>query len=72
VSILIGLGEDERAGRWPSNVSTMIIRPPQHGHRREDEDVSVSLSAFSCKRSAEVVEAARAVSEQRLAIAGSW
>jgi hypothetical protein len=29
LSILIRLGE--RAVRAPSNVSTMIIRPPQHG-----------------------------------------
>jgi hypothetical protein len=50
VSILIGVGDGERAGRTPSNVST-IIRPPQHGHRRADEGVSVSLSASACERS---------------------
>jgi hypothetical protein len=33
VSILIRVGAEERAGRAPSNVSTMIIRPPQHGMR---------------------------------------
>src|SRR5271166_1064387 len=45
VSILIRLGGGERAGRGPSNVSTTIIRPPQHGHRRGDEPSSPSLSA---------------------------
>ena len=34
VSILIRLGDGDHAGRGPSNVSTMIIRPPQHGQRR--------------------------------------
>ena len=34
VSILIRVGDGDRAGRAPSNVSMMIIRPPQHGHRR--------------------------------------
>src|SRR5208283_2279012 len=33
-SILIRLGDGDRAGRGPSNVSTTIIRPPQHGQRR--------------------------------------
>ena len=33
VSILIRLGEGERAGRTPSKVSMTIIRPPQQGHR---------------------------------------
>ena len=33
VSILIGLGDGERAGRTPSKVSMTIIRPPQQGHR---------------------------------------
>jgi hypothetical protein len=45
VSILIRLGDAERAGRAPSTVSMMIIRPPQHGHRQADEGVSVWLSA---------------------------
>ena len=45
VSILIRLGEAMRAGRAPSNVSTMIIRPPQHGQRRGGERSSVRLSA---------------------------
>jgi hypothetical protein len=33
VSILIRLGDGERAGRTPSKVSMTIIRPPQQGHR---------------------------------------
>ena len=33
VSILIRVGDGERAGRAPSKVSTMIIRPPQQGQR---------------------------------------
>ena len=37
VSILIRFGDGDRAGRAPSNVSMMIIRPPQHGHRRAGE-----------------------------------
>jgi hypothetical protein len=41
VSILIGVGDGERAGRTPSKVSTMIIRPPQQGQRRPDESPSV-------------------------------
>jgi hypothetical protein len=40
VSILIRLGDGERQGRGPSNVSTMIIRPPQQGQRRADETSS--------------------------------
>src|SRR6185312_3793912 len=40
VSILIGLVDGDRAGRGPSKVSTMIIRPPQHGQRRGDETSS--------------------------------
>ena len=31
LSILIRVGDRERQGRAPSNVSTMIIRPPQRG-----------------------------------------
>ena len=38
-SILIRVGDGERQGRGPSNVSTMIIRPPQQGQRRAGEDV---------------------------------
>ena len=34
LSILIRPGEGGRAGRGPANVSTMIMRPPQHGQRR--------------------------------------
>jgi hypothetical protein len=37
LSILIRLGGRCGAGRAPSNVSTMIIRPPQHGQRRAGE-----------------------------------
>src|SRR5271157_5799283 len=43
-SILIRVGDGERAGRALSNVSTMIIRPPQQGHRRAGEGGSASLS----------------------------
>src|SRR5208337_1775929 len=39
-SILIRLGDGDRAGRGPSNVSTTIIRPPQHGQRRAGETSS--------------------------------
>src|SRR5271165_1777680 len=42
-SILIRVGDGERQGRGPSNVSTMIIRPPQHGHRRKDDWLSVAV-----------------------------
>ena len=45
VSILIRLGDGDRPGRAPSNVSMMIIRPPQHGHRRAGNGASASLSA---------------------------
>ena len=45
VSILNRLGDEDRAGRAPTNVSTMIIRPPQHGHRCAGEGVSASVSA---------------------------
>ena len=48
MAILMRVGAEERAGRAPSNVSMMIIRPPQHGHRRAGEGVSVSLSASAC------------------------
>ena len=40
VSILIRIGEGDRAGRGPSNVSTTIIRPPQHWQRRANETSS--------------------------------
>jgi hypothetical protein len=40
VSILIRLGDGERQGRGPWNVSTMSIRPPQHGQRRAGETSS--------------------------------
>jgi hypothetical protein len=53
VSILIRLGDEDRAGRAPSNVSTMIIRPPQHGHRCAGEGVSASVSASADGRSGE-------------------
>ncbi len=45
LSILIRLGDGERQGRGPSNVSMMIIRPPQQGQRREGETSSARLSA---------------------------
>ena len=45
LSILIRLGDDARQGRGPSNVSTMIIRPPQQGQRRAGETSSARLSA---------------------------
>ena len=32
VSMLIRLGDGGREERAPSNISTVIIRPPQHGH----------------------------------------
>jgi hypothetical protein len=47
VSILIRFGDGDRPGRAPSNVSMMIIRPPQHGHRRAGNGASASLSASS-------------------------
>jgi hypothetical protein len=37
LSILMRLGDGDRAGRGPSNVSTTIILPPQHGQWRPDE-----------------------------------
>ena len=40
LSILIRLGDGERQGRGPSNVWTMIIRPPQQGRRRAGETSS--------------------------------
>ena len=51
VSILTQLGGGDGAGRSPSKVSTMIIRPPQHGHRCAGEGVSASLSAWADGRS---------------------
>ena len=45
LSILIRLGDGERQGRGPSNVSTMIIRPPQQGQRRAGETSSARPSA---------------------------
>ena len=50
LSILIRLGDGERQGRGPSNVSTMIIRPPQHGQRRVGGMFSASLSASARRR----------------------
>jgi hypothetical protein len=46
LSILIRLGDGERQGRGPSNVSTMIMRPPQHGHWCAG--VLISLLASAC------------------------
>ena len=45
LSILIRLGDGDRQGRGPSNVSTMIMRPPQQGQRRAGETSSARLSA---------------------------
>ena len=56
VSILIRLEDGDRVGRRPSNVSTMTIRPPQHGHRRAG--VLVSLSASLCALAGEASGAA--------------
>jgi hypothetical protein len=50
VSILIRLGDGDRAGRGPSNVSTMIIRPPQHGQRRAGATSSASPPASARER----------------------
>ena len=36
------VGAEDRVGRGPSNISMMIIRPPQHGHRRAGKGVSVA------------------------------
>ena len=52
VSILIRLGDGDRAGRGPSNVSTMIIRPPQHGQRRAGETSSASTVGLGAKAGA--------------------
>ena len=45
LSILIRLGDGERQGRAPSNVLTIIIRPPQQGQRRAGETSSSRLPA---------------------------
>ena len=58
VSILIGLGGGDRAGRGPSKVSTTIIRPPQHGHRRKDEVGSASPSGSAGALSGETLDGA--------------
>ena len=50
VSILIRLGDGDRAGLGPSNVSTMIIRPPQHGQRRAGATSSASPPALARER----------------------
>ena len=50
LSILIRVGDGERQARGPSNVSTMIIRPPQQGQRRAGETSSARLSASTCGR----------------------
>ena len=50
VSILIRFGDDDCAGRGPSNVSTMIIRPPQHRQRRVGRMFSPSLLASARRR----------------------
>ena len=58
LSMLIRVGDGERQGRGPSNVSTMIIRPPQQGQGRADETSSALLSALARERSDGVVKAA--------------
>jgi hypothetical protein len=58
VSILIRLSGEGCAERAPANVSTMIIRPPQHGHLRAVEGVSVSLSTSAGERSGATSDAA--------------
>src|SRR5271156_3995445 len=57
-SILIRFGEG--AGRGPSKVSTMIIGPPQHGHRCAGEGGSVSLLALAGALWGEILGAAGA------------
>ena len=57
VSILIRVGDGDCAGRAPSNVSMMIIRPPQQGHRRAAGGVWVSLSASARSLSRGCVDA---------------
>ena len=75
LSILIRLGDWDRAGRARSNVSTMIIRPPQHGQRRKDEAGSASASAGAL--SGETLDAAsksraRSMLEQFGLVRLSW
>ncbi len=60
VSILIRLGDGDRAGRGPPNVSTTIIRPPQQGQRRTGEGGSAWLFASACESSDVVFGAASA------------
>jgi len=60
VSILIRLGDGERQGRGPSNVSTMIIRPPQQGQRRAGETASAWPSVSACEPSGAASGAASA------------
>jgi len=60
VSIQIRVGDGERPGREPSNVSTMIIRPPQHGHGRTGEAASAALSTSAGERSGATSGAASA------------
>ena len=44
VSIQMRVGAEDRVGRGPSsNTSMMIIRPPQHGHRRAGEAVAIAV-----------------------------
>ena len=50
VSILIWVGDGERAGRMASKVSTIIIRPPQHGQRRAGATSSTSPPASARER----------------------
>jgi hypothetical protein len=67
-SILIRVGGGERQGRGPSNVSTMIIRPPQQGQRRAGETSSAWLSASAHGRWG----AARAAASNCRAVSMLW
>ena len=62
VSILIRVGDGERAERAPSKVSTMIIRSPQQGQRRPGEG---PLSRSSKSQSVSAGEASGAASHCR-------
>jgi hypothetical protein len=73
VSILIRLGDGERAGRAPSKVSTMIIRPPAIGaasSRRRSFgvtvlDVTARLSGRAFERGEQEADAPNVVGSNR-------
>jgi hypothetical protein len=58
VSILIRVGDGDRAGRAPSKVSMTIIRPPQQGHRCSAAGLSAPLSASARRHFVEPSDAA--------------